>query len=184
MRILYLPLDSRPCNYLWPQRLLAGTEHKIVAPPAEIMDYFRRPADSGLSVSPESLYVRRGQNSVTVSIADVRILPVCLIGKIGIPLRAVLHNVQIPVVSRKEPAAVQFRLLHGFENQPGSLKRKADRNIPVFFGDLTADLLCRLLRGKRMHSVCPDDKSTVLNAACCIRLSDCCSVAVKLLLIR
>ena len=46
MRILYLPLDSRPCNYLWPQRLLFATEHEIVAPPAEIMDYFRRPADT------------------------------------------------------------------------------------------------------------------------------------------
>ena len=47
MRILYLPLDSRPCNYLWPGRLLSGTEHGVVAPPASIMDCFRRPADTG-----------------------------------------------------------------------------------------------------------------------------------------
>ena len=46
MRILYLPLDSRPCNYLWPQRLLSGTPHEVIAPPEEIMDYFRRPADT------------------------------------------------------------------------------------------------------------------------------------------
>lgn len=46
MRILYLPLDSRPCNRLWPNRLLSSTAHEIVAPPAEAMDCFRRPADA------------------------------------------------------------------------------------------------------------------------------------------
>lgn len=46
MRILYLPLDSRPCNYQWPRKLLQGSGHRVVTPPREIMDHFRRPADT------------------------------------------------------------------------------------------------------------------------------------------
>ena len=45
-RLALLPLDERPCNYHYPELLgpVAGVE--VVVPPAELMGYKKRPADS------------------------------------------------------------------------------------------------------------------------------------------
>jgi energy-converting hydrogenase A subunit M len=47
MTLFYLPMDSRPCNTLFPVQLLncAGVSCKI--PPEEAVDYFTRPSDPG-----------------------------------------------------------------------------------------------------------------------------------------
>ena len=37
MNIGFIALDSRPCNYLWPQKLLRGTKFKLIVPPREFM---------------------------------------------------------------------------------------------------------------------------------------------------
>lgn len=38
-------LDDRPCNYLWPQKLIRGTGFKVIAPPRDIMGFFYKPGD-------------------------------------------------------------------------------------------------------------------------------------------
>lgn len=45
MNILYLPLDSRPCNYDWPHELLEDTPHSCIQPALSQMDYFKQPSD-------------------------------------------------------------------------------------------------------------------------------------------
>lgn len=44
MRIVHLPLDSRPCNVLFPGQLAAFAGHECVIPPAADMDDFTTPA--------------------------------------------------------------------------------------------------------------------------------------------
>ena len=44
MKLCYLPLDSRPCNYDWPDRLLRHTGLHLVKPNADSMDWFKRPS--------------------------------------------------------------------------------------------------------------------------------------------
>ncbi len=46
MKIVYLPLDERPCNYDFAQRIAAGTDVKLVAPPIEILGKKKTPADA------------------------------------------------------------------------------------------------------------------------------------------
>jgi len=41
----YIPLDDRPCNYIWPARLMRGTSFKILVPPRQFMGKFYVPAD-------------------------------------------------------------------------------------------------------------------------------------------
>ena len=45
MRILFLPLDSRPVNYRLPCQMLESTGHTCIMPPPECMDFFDQPAD-------------------------------------------------------------------------------------------------------------------------------------------
>jgi hypothetical protein len=47
MKLVYLPLDSRPCNALFPIQLSALRGVIPLAPPREAMDFFRTPAPSG-----------------------------------------------------------------------------------------------------------------------------------------
>lgn len=44
MRIFHLPLDSRPCNALFPGQLAAWCGHACITPAAQEMDWFTRPA--------------------------------------------------------------------------------------------------------------------------------------------
>lgn len=44
MRIAHLPLDSRPCNALFPGQLAAWCGHECITPRADEMDRFTRPA--------------------------------------------------------------------------------------------------------------------------------------------
>ena len=44
MRILCLPIDSRPCNTQFIRRLIACAGHELILPPPEEMDDFRMPA--------------------------------------------------------------------------------------------------------------------------------------------
>lgn len=43
--ILYLPLDERPCNLKFMPMLAAGTDYKVLLPPAEYMGHKKTPAD-------------------------------------------------------------------------------------------------------------------------------------------
>lgn len=45
-KIVMLPLDERPCNYVFPAKLLEDTEYALVLPPAEILGRKKRPADT------------------------------------------------------------------------------------------------------------------------------------------
>ncbi len=45
MKIVYLPIDSRPCNMDFPPQLLACAGASCVTPPLDAMDHFTRPAD-------------------------------------------------------------------------------------------------------------------------------------------
>ena len=47
MKVLFLPLDSRPCNRIFPVQLAAWSGAECVTPPPEIMDYYTTPSDSG-----------------------------------------------------------------------------------------------------------------------------------------
>ncbi len=44
MKVLYLPLDSRPCNYRFPVQLLNMAGHDCLVPAPDQMDYFRKPS--------------------------------------------------------------------------------------------------------------------------------------------
>lgn len=44
MRIGYLPLDSRPCNYRWPVELAQWCGHDCIVPGKHLMDWFYNPA--------------------------------------------------------------------------------------------------------------------------------------------
>ena len=44
MNVLYLPLDSRPCNYRFPVQLLNMAGHDCLVPAPDQMDYFRKPS--------------------------------------------------------------------------------------------------------------------------------------------
>lgn len=46
-KILLLPIDERPCNYLFPQMLAKDTEYEVVCPPYEIMPHQKQPGDCG-----------------------------------------------------------------------------------------------------------------------------------------
>jgi len=41
----YLPLDDRPCNYIWPQKVLKTTDFKILIPPRNILGKFNTKGD-------------------------------------------------------------------------------------------------------------------------------------------
>jgi len=45
MKIGILPLDSRPCNNIFPQSLAAFANAECITPPPELMDYFLQSAD-------------------------------------------------------------------------------------------------------------------------------------------
>ncbi|UQZ83780.1 hypothetical protein SK3146_02987 [Paenibacillus konkukensis] len=45
-KIVYLPLDERPCNYGYPQQLAAMTELKLVAPERPLLGWKKKPADT------------------------------------------------------------------------------------------------------------------------------------------
>ncbi|OPA80536.1 hypothetical protein BVG16_07370 [Paenibacillus selenitireducens] len=44
-KIVFIPLDERPCNYYFPTALAEGTEFAIVTPPLEMMGLKKKPAD-------------------------------------------------------------------------------------------------------------------------------------------
>ncbi len=44
-KILLLPIDERPCNYLFPQMLVRDTEYEVVCPPYEIMPHQKQAGD-------------------------------------------------------------------------------------------------------------------------------------------
>lgn len=46
MRVSLLPLDSRPCTYMFPVKLSALSGVEINVPPLEIMDNFKEPSDN------------------------------------------------------------------------------------------------------------------------------------------
>lgn len=45
MKIVYLPLDSRPCNYRFPVQLLQMAGAECIVPPLQDMDFFTTPSD-------------------------------------------------------------------------------------------------------------------------------------------
>ncbi len=45
MKILYLPLDSRPCNYVFPVQMARWAGAECIVPPPDIMDHFTTPSD-------------------------------------------------------------------------------------------------------------------------------------------
>lgn len=45
MKVLYLPLDSRPCNAVFPVQMARWAGAECMVPPPEVMDYFTTPAD-------------------------------------------------------------------------------------------------------------------------------------------
>lgn len=45
MKVLFLPVDSRPCNRLFPKQLLEWCGVECITPPAEAMDHFNQPSD-------------------------------------------------------------------------------------------------------------------------------------------
>lgn len=45
-RLALLPLDERPCNYLYPQLLAPVAGVEVTVPPAELMGHKKRPADT------------------------------------------------------------------------------------------------------------------------------------------
>lgn len=44
-KIIYIPLDERPCNYEFPVMLAAGTEYNVVRPDLSLMGLKKRPGD-------------------------------------------------------------------------------------------------------------------------------------------
>ncbi|MFC2420471.1 MAG: DUF4127 family protein, partial [Treponema maltophilum] len=44
MKIALLPLDSRPCNYDFPQKIAFLRGVRISVPPKNIMDFFKTPS--------------------------------------------------------------------------------------------------------------------------------------------
>ncbi len=46
MKAVYLPLDERPCNYAFAQRIARGTPVEVIAPPMEILGQKKIPAQS------------------------------------------------------------------------------------------------------------------------------------------
>lgn len=46
MKICLLPLDSRPCNYRFPQQLANLRGVNLIEPPIDIMDFFKTPSNS------------------------------------------------------------------------------------------------------------------------------------------
>ncbi|MEF2964900.1 DUF4127 family protein [Paenibacillus sp. M1] len=45
-KVVYLPLDERPCNYLFPQRLAEMTDLEVVVPDINILGRKKQPADT------------------------------------------------------------------------------------------------------------------------------------------
>lgn len=46
IKIVYVPLDERPCNLYFPPALAAGTDFMVVTPPVELLGNKKRPADT------------------------------------------------------------------------------------------------------------------------------------------
>ena len=46
MKIVYLPLDERPCNYAFAQRIAEGTPVRLAVPPIDILGRKKTPADA------------------------------------------------------------------------------------------------------------------------------------------
>ena len=44
MKLIYIPLDERPCNYNFAQRIANGTEVEVIAPPRELLGNKKEPA--------------------------------------------------------------------------------------------------------------------------------------------
>ncbi|MBQ7488598.1 MAG: DUF4127 family protein [Clostridia bacterium] len=45
MKVLYLPLDSRPCNYVFPVQMARWSGAECAVPPLEMMDHFTKPGN-------------------------------------------------------------------------------------------------------------------------------------------
>ena len=48
IRLVLLPLDSRPCTYDFPRRLIPKTSCELLQPPLSLMDFYKRPSDYGV----------------------------------------------------------------------------------------------------------------------------------------
>ena len=44
MKLIYIPLDERPCNYNFAQRIANGTAVELIAPPLELLGNKKAPA--------------------------------------------------------------------------------------------------------------------------------------------
>ena len=44
MKLIYIPLDERPCNYNFAQRIASGTEVEVIAPSLELLGNKKEPA--------------------------------------------------------------------------------------------------------------------------------------------
>lgn len=44
-KILLLPIDERPCNYLFPQMMTEGSEYEVICPPLSVMPHQKKPGD-------------------------------------------------------------------------------------------------------------------------------------------
>lgn len=45
-KLVFVPLDERPCNYEFPYMLAQGTEFEMVRPPMDMMGLKKRPGDT------------------------------------------------------------------------------------------------------------------------------------------
>ncbi len=45
MKLIYIPLDERPCNYNFAQRIAKGTEVEVIAPPTDLLGNKKEPAN-------------------------------------------------------------------------------------------------------------------------------------------
>jgi len=45
-KMALVPLDSRPCNLKFPVKLAAAAGFDVIVPPTELLDYFKKPADT------------------------------------------------------------------------------------------------------------------------------------------
>ncbi len=44
-RVMYIPLDERPCNYTYPEMILGISDVEMVKPPKDLLGYKKQPAD-------------------------------------------------------------------------------------------------------------------------------------------
>ena len=56
--IVYLPLDERPCNYHFAQRIAMGTEVHLRKPSPEVLGDKKIPAELAITITQRSTMIR------------------------------------------------------------------------------------------------------------------------------